>query len=259
MLYHIGPTQDQERILDIIKGIQAENSVNPHFHLAADIGRELSLLVSGKYDVAEINFLLKAMIKSRTYRKNNNFFQSFRFLFYIINSLQDNKFVYLFTKGLPNYTFIDYDSSGSAGSVSNLMKSIAQQINNAGAFLSVVNPEISSQAEGDFAARQLAESSGSKYFTGTVENIARQLKNYHQSYYELAFADIVDAKKNTRKINIKSLKKGIKIFTFKSLKEKVKYADMNEMEKKLHVVNTLLGNIPTSRMVFDIHPSQVMS
>lgn len=257
LIYHSGPNQNKDQVLEVVNGIDMENLVNPNYEIyngiMKDIGSAQIIGSKGsKYTWKELQVILRNSIKARTHKRNDNFFQSFKFLFYVINSMGDNKFVYLFTKGIPGYSF----AYTSGGGVDNRLKSIAKSINNAGAIMSVVNPDVSSA--GDFVARQLAENSGAKYFKGTAENIAKQIKNYHKSYYELAFSDIADPTQNTRKISVKSLKSGIDIFTCRSLKDKVKYFDMNEMEKKLHVVNSLLGNIPTTRMIFNLHSLKVL-
>lgn len=291
LVYHTGPTRHKNELLQVVDGLRAENTIRRDDYIRRETARmREDLNVTGNeyrdldiFGLVEGERMLKSSLRSRTYRQTNNYFQSFRYLYYIINSLQYNKFVYLFSRGIPRYAMEDMGPGSVINRLSTQVEHIVRDINTAGAVLNLINPvgvdeeikrinpeeimtsidikarNIDDLETGEFFVRQLALQSGGKYFEGTVGDINDQLADFHQGYYELAFSDIRQPDRKRRSLNIATSRKGIRLFTFHSVKEQITYGDMDSFEKKLHVVNALLGNVPISRMIFDVRPLRIVS
>jgi|GEM_PF-3451644 len=291
LVYHAGPTSQKADLLRIVDRLTPENTIRRDDYIRRETARmreDMDATMNEYKDVdifglVESERMLKSALKSRTYRKNNNYFQSFQYLYYIINSLQPAKFIYLFSRGIPRYAMEDMGPGSVINRLSNRVENIVRDLNSAGAILTLINPmgqdeqikridpheemtsmevatrNIDEVDTGEFFVRQLARQSGGKYFEGTVEDINRQLRNYHLAYYELAFSDIQQPSQKRRQLKIDSFRSGVRLYTFRSVKEGITYSDMNPVEKKLHAVNVLLGNIPTTRMIFDVRPVQILS
>lgn len=248
LVYSGGPTNDKKNIDKLIeKRVLARSNIK--ISIAGDVLRESSAGNKAKYEshimpnLNEITSFLIPHHNRALKQKNVNFFKSFETLFYAVNTIKSNKFIYLFTEGIPEHT-----QAGDKSSLYQLyLKKVADHLSQSGAVLFIINPsgtELSSfsTASGEDSLRFLAKESGGKYFEGAEEQIANTMENIHRAYYEIGFSDIPDAKVNTRRVTIKSDRKGIKIHTLRSLKESNDYASMKKLSKEMLVLNLVSKN-----------------
>ena len=231
LVYAGGPLSDKKRVLNLIeKGVLVkgmdEQSVLRHV-LDASAGGSHS-----KYEGDEVGKFLVPHLNRPMKRKNMNFFKSFETLFYAVNTLKSNKFIYLFTEGISKISMI----GDKASTYHYYLERVADNLSQSGAVLFIINPSGAdpeqSYISGEDSLKYLAKESGGKYLEGAGENIVDRIDNMHRAYYEIGFSDLPESKRNTRRVTIKSKRKGIKIHTLRSLKEKSGYAQMKKMEKK---------------------------
>jgi hypothetical protein len=248
LVYSGGPTNDKGNIDKLIeKRVLARSNIK--ISIAGDVLRESSAGNKAKYEghiMPNLNEITSFLVPhhNRTLKqKNVNFFKSFETLFYAVNTIKSNKFIYLFTEGIPKNS-----QAGDKRSLYQLyLKKVADHLSQSGAVLFIVNPsgtEMSnfSTASGEDSLRFLAKESGGKYFEGAEEQIASSMENIHRAYYEIGFSDLPDAKVNTRRVTIKSKRKGIKIHTLRSLKESNNYAQMKKIGKEMLALNLISKN-----------------
>ncbi len=196
-----------------------------------------------KYNGSDIQGFLVPHFNRTLKQRNLNFFKSFETLYQAVHTIKCNKFIYLFTEGVSKMSTI-----GDKGSTYQLyLKQVAENLGKSGAVVFIINPSgagLSTQSmnSGEESLRYLAEESGGKYMEGAADSIAKRIENIHRAYYEIAFSDIPGDKENTRRITVKSNRKGVKIHTMRSLKASNEYTIMNDMEKEVLVLNLVSRN-----------------
>lgn len=187
---------------------------------------------------------------------NRNFFYSFESLYYSLNQISDNKFVYFFSEGLSDLASKNVDH-GIEEFYRRLQKS-AEFLGRSGAVIFIIDPRIhaipgiagSSKSLDSLHAitgpsdslKSFAVVSGGKYLTGTKANLTKRLLNMNKAYYEIAFSSSELANGKRFNIKIKPKKKGIHIHSLRSLEKRKSYSDMNTLEKEVLVLNLLNRN-----------------
>ncbi|MGD2093070.1 MAG: hypothetical protein PVH61_43310 [Candidatus Aminicenantes bacterium] len=191
-------------------------------------------------------------------RKSMGFFYAFETLYLFLNSIEDYKFIYLFTEGMSHSILTSGRGlSKNKGMYYYYFKKVAKYLNRCGALLFIINAMGVDQYHSRFSDRQatkisrtqalqgedslniLTRESGGTYLEGTHEKIVERLENMYYAYYEISFPDIPQLKGATRKVEVTSNRKGIKIHSLHTLEKRKHYADMNNLEKELLVLNLI--------------------
>jgi len=193
-------------------------------------------------------------------RHSMGFFNAFETLYFYLNSIPDNKFVYLFSEGMSESFITSNKSIGGARGMYNFyLKKIAEILNHCGAVFFMINTmgvdqytskyTTASQYGGDVvdsfsilsgeeSLHFLAKQSGGTYFEGSEDQIVERIENMHLAYYEVSFPEPPQLEdKNTRDIKIKSKQKNVNIYTLRSLERRKHYSEMNSLEKDMLVLN----------------------
>ena len=191
-------------------------------------------------------------------RKSMGFFYAFETLHLFLNSIEDNKFIYLFSEGMSQSILTSGRGlNKNRGMYYYYFKKVAKYLNRCGAMLFIINAMGVDQYHSRFSDRQatkisttqalqgedslhlLTRESGGTYLEGTHEKIVERLENMYHAYYEISFPDIPQLKGATRKVAVTSNRKGIKIHSLHTLEKRKHYADMNNLEKELLVLNLI--------------------
>lgn len=238
-----GPVNNKNHILNIIeKKVKINNNSGP-FSIP-DAIEEMNLMPD-KYSGDEIRKFLLPQKHSVFRYKAKNFFESFESLYYSINSLTTNKFVYLFTEGISEDAQV-VEKNGKIEYRFHLSR-VAQFLSRSGTVLFIIdgggyNDSRFAVGSGKESLKFLAKESGGKYFKGTKKKVVESIQNVHRAYYEIAFPDLAEFKGNTRDIIVKAKKKGIRIHTLKTLEKSKTYAEMNQIEREVLALNLIQGN-----------------
>lgn len=223
--------------------------------------------------------LLKESAATYYLRKTRTFFDAFKSLYLVFNSIEDNKFVYFFTEGISNH--MQDNLMGGRALYQYHLKKMSRYLGRSGAVLFILNPTgvhdgtglITEQKKlfnpdidtsdaysgkgdamvgsptsyltkeesrsGERWLRYLAVESGGKYLEGQNEEVVKALEQMNRAYYEISFPDIPGLKGSTREITIKPKRKGILIHSLRSMERNKHYADMNKIEKEILAVNLI--------------------
>jgi VWFA-related protein len=253
-------TGDRDKLLNVIeKEVKPKrNSRIPDFSMiAAQIeGKRGGRLSSGEKG------MLTEQVSEYYKRKSANFFESFETLNYFLNTVEESKFVYFFSEGLSNAVIETI--RGGRSMYRSFLEKVSQHLGRCGAVLFVINPNgVDHGAEpgetlthlspgsGEDSMAFLAQETGGKYLEGTPEKISQRIENLHRAYYEIAFPDVPGMKGTSRKITVKSFRKGVVIHSLRSLEKRKTYSQMNNVEKELTALNLLhpggllKSNMPT--------------
>jgi VWFA-related protein len=200
---------------------------------------------SGGYEPDDMPFFFESVGKW-VKRKNMGFFSAFETLCLFLNSIEDNKFIYLFSEGLSS-TIIQKSSrnvGGEQGPYYHYFKNAANSLSRSGAMIFIINSTgmlqystLTSSLSGKDTLHLLATESGGTYLEGTHEKIVERLENMHRAYYEISFPDIPLLKGTIRKVSITPKRKGIKIHSLRTLEKRKHYIQMNSLEKEILVLN----------------------
>lgn len=247
--YQAGPLNDKEKVLKIIEEKVKERLNRRALTPGENVTQMISMMqgrsggAMARYTQRELEFFEESAGKYLKAR-SMPFFRSFTAFYYNINSLKDNKFIYLFTEGVSRY-----QQSLERGNIYYLyMKWVAEYLGRSGSVLFVVNPArtekamSSSKLSGKNTLEYLARESGGKYIQGTKESICERINNFHRAYYEIAFADPGDLKGNIHRIKVKSKRRGVKIHTLNMVERSKNYAKMKKIEKEVLVLNLISQN-----------------
>ncbi len=181
--------------------------------------------------------------RSSGFRKANmNYYMAFQTLYHALNSIKDNKFIYLFSEGISLYARQVLTKGKEEYWF--FIKKTAGYLSRCGAVLFIVNPagavlNYRSLQSGENSLRFLAKESGGKYIEGETKTIAAQIQKMNHAYYEIAFPDDESFGDKTRKITIRSQRKGVKVHTLRSLEKSKSYMEMKDIEKEVLVLNLL--------------------
>lgn len=207
-------------------------------------------------------------------RRSMGFFHTFESLYILFNTIDDNKFVYLFTEGISES--LKGSFRGGVSMFNKYLRKSANFLGRSGVVLFIVNPmgavddtslgteqvratstgsenesyfSSVQQQSGEDSLRYLAKESGGKYLEGESDTIIQTLENMHRSYYEISFPDIEGMSGETRKIVVKPLRKGITVHTLRSLEKSKNYTQMSRVEQELFALNLISRNPMLKRKV----------
>jgi len=242
LAYAGGQTEDKNKLLDIIeKGVKSKpNSRVPDINeIIVESGGKFN-----KYDANDQHFLRTSVGKYYK-RKSKNFVRSFESLYYALNAITDNKFVYLFTEGISN-AVLETDS-GDRSEYDLYLAEMAKFLGRSGAVLFIINPfgvvaSENAMTSGEDSLRTLARKSGGKYLEGQDETIIKKIEHLHQAYYEIFFPASLKTGQHTLNINIHSKRKGINVHTMQAAEKNRTYQQMSGMEREVLALNLISGN-----------------
>jgi hypothetical protein len=246
LIYQIGPTSRKADVMNVIKSKAILNinakSIKTIFDLVGKA--QIDGVQGDKYDPEEMEFFLEDKTHSLK-NTNRKFFGSFEALYYALNSIEDNKFVYFFSEGVSLFArkIIRHDDEEYLGQI----RQTADYLSRSGAVLFVINPagaleSFSSPGSGEDSLRQLALDSGGKYMEGETKTISDQIHNLHRAYYEIAFPEKADYRGSVRKIDLVSTREGVSIHTLHVLEKSKSYLDMNNIEREIFALNLINRN-----------------
>jgi hypothetical protein len=223
--------------------------------------------------------LLKESAATYYLRKTRTFFDAFKSLYLVFNSIEDNKFVYFFTEGISNH--MQDNLMGGRAMYQYHLKKMSRYLGRSGAVLFILNPMgvhdgtnlITEQKKlfnldidtsdpysgkgdtmvgsptsyltkeesrsGERWLRYLAVESGGKYLEGRNEEVVKALEQMNRAYYEISFPDIPGLKGSTREITIKPKRKDVAVHSLRSMERNKRYAKMNKIEKEILAVNLI--------------------
>jgi len=242
LTYAGGETSDKKLLNDIIKKkVKGKaNSRNPD-------PEEAMLQIVGnapKYEAEDIPFF-KGSVSKYYKRKSKSFAQSFESLYYALNSIKDNKFVYLFTEGISNA--IREAESGDSSMYRKYLSEMAEYLGRSGAVLFIINPFGGLSADqanisGEDSLRFLSQKSGGKYLDGSDKKLMAKIESLNRAYYEIAFPAVPKSKEGILKISIHPKRKNIEVHTLKTTEKSRQYSQMKTMEQEVLALNLVSGN-----------------
>ncbi|MCK5222916.1 MAG: hypothetical protein KAR14_15110, partial [Candidatus Aminicenantes bacterium] len=172
---------------------------------------------------------------------NKNFFFSFESLYYSLNQIRDNKFIFFFSEGLSALA-AKIATHRIGEFYKNLQKS-AQYLGRSGSVIFIVDPSVPlNSGSGSDSLKTLAIESGGKYMRGTKANVSKRFEKMNRAYYELAFSSGETFKGKPLNIEIKPIREKVKIHSLRTLEKRKQYNDMNSIEKEVLVLNLLERN-----------------
>lgn len=264
--YIDGPLQDKKKINDIIRK-KVKEKFNKRYFKQKDfiaVGR-LPNVFKGDFheDRSKADgrnarltpqeiFYLASTVHKLLKGKSMSFFDSFESFYYNLNSIKDNKFIYLFTEGISMF-----QRKIEKGNFYNrYFTQISKLLGRSGSVVFIINPSSAEKAmtlnyldpedtyhgSGKDTLTLFAKESGGKYMQGSKERISKVINNFHRAYYEVSFPDSPDFKGDFHRIKIKSNRKGVKIHTLGTVERNKTYAEMNEIEKEILVLNLISQN-----------------
>jgi hypothetical protein len=181
--------------------------------------------------------------RSSGLRKSNmNYFMAFQTLYHALNSIKDNKFIYLFSEGVSLYARKAVQHAEEEYWA--FLKKTADFLGQSGAVLFIINPTGASRASnalssGEDSLRYMARQSGGKYIEGVEKHISNQIQMMHRAYYEIAFPDRESFEGALRRLAIRSRRSGVSVHTLRSLEKSKQYGDMKDIEKEILALNLL--------------------
>ena len=246
LTYLAGPVSDKKEILGVI-----DKKVVPNAN-AKDVGSFVSTVFQHqqggekglKFSKREMHFLVEE--KSHLLKNlNRKFYNSFQSLYYALNAIRDNKFVYLFSEGISYFAraIIRHNREENRA----FMQQTAGFLGRSGAVLFIINPASSypwklKYLSGEDPLRYLARESGGKYLEGQEAEMSRTIENLHRAYYEIAFPEDNTIPGSSRKLAVRCTRPGVSIHTMRSMEKRKSYEDMNEIEKEIFAVNLVNRN-----------------
>ncbi|MCP4158400.1 MAG: hypothetical protein GY757_62450, partial [bacterium] len=236
LVYTGGGTDNKSQLLRIIdKEVKEKN--NSRLPMASDIIADTGGKHS-KYDEQDLAFLTSRAGQIHV-RRSKSFLRSFESLYYTLNGIKDNKFVYLFSEGISNAV---RDRVRGAYSVfTEYLKDVAGYLGRSGAVLFIINPYGSntpgdSTTSGEDSLKIMAHNSGGKYLEGNDKVILEKINHIHQAYYEIFFRSKIQSKSGMMAIDITSKRKGIEVHSMKATERARKYPEMKKVEREVMVL-----------------------
>ncbi|MEN8223400.1 MAG: hypothetical protein ABFR36_09100 [Acidobacteriota bacterium] len=250
--YKAGPETDKEVLYSIIdkevKINERARSVQPA--VTAISGAQISGKRGNKYDPAGMAFLSEE-ITSSLRNTNQNFYFSFESLYYSLNQITDNKFIYFFSEGLSFWS--RKSSKHSEEQYFRSLKKAADMMGQSGSVIFVINPkgfddsDISgggffSLQSGDDSLKYIASESGGRYLRGNKKDLSERFEKMNKAYYEIAFSDTGMPDGGIGEIEIRAKREGINIHSLKKIEKKKNYSQMKKIEKEVLALNLLGRN-----------------
>jgi len=271
-LSHIcGPSTDKKELLD---SIDKKVTAKPNKRIAST----KEFFANPEFD--ELGGM-RQQVAAYFKKKAQSFFETFKSLYLVFNSIQDNKFVYFFTEGISNSILKGVKGWRTLHQLQ--AQDAAGFLGRGGVVLFIVNPkgvhdasdmmtrpvdidvdagipsstfDNEKERSGEFWARDIVKQSGGKYLEGVEEKITASLEQMHRAYYEISFPDIPGLKGAAREITIKPKRKGIFIHTLRYLEKSKTYREMSETEKEVLVLNLISQN-PLLKRKLSHQPARV--
>jgi len=237
LVYIGGGIQDKQQLIQLID-TRVKGRNNARIPSPNSIVSDLS-----KYDEGELPFF-KIQATKFIHRKNRSFFEAFETLYYILNTVEDNKFIYLFSEGVSRA--VQEAEAGDSSSYRYDMNQVAEYLGRSSAVLFIINPFKSaaaklSPASGADSLRLLAQASHGKYLEGANNDVISSIKNLHQAYYEIFFPTPQRSDK-ILDITVKARRPNIEIHSLSSLEKKRTYGEMKDIEREFLALNLISGN-----------------
>ena len=248
LVYLGGPLEQKTEVLALI---QKKVALNPRAKSIAAI-KEMNSLIqrgSGKvgslYGEGELKFFMREQGLTGLKNINKNYFRSLEALTFALNSIQDHKFVYLFSEGIS--LFSRQVIHRQDAEYRELIIKSAGLLGRCGAVLFIINPAGASlsandESSGEDSLRELAEESGGKYLEGETQSISRRIQNMHRAYYEIAFPEHGDDRGTVRNLMVTTKRPGVSVHTIHSLEKSKPYAELNDFEKEIFALNLISRN-----------------
>jgi hypothetical protein len=243
LTYTGGPTNDKTRLLEILaKKVKGKN--NSRVPDPREVVVESSGKAGSKYEPEDAPFL-QASVSKYYKRKSKSFAQAFESLYYAINTIKDNKFVYLFSEGISNA--IQESDKGDRSMYRQDLGQVADWLGRSGSVLFIINPAGGvpaslSEASGQDSLEFLARSSGGKYLEGSDKDLIKKIEQIHQAYYEIFFPALADSRSDTLKISLQPKRQGIDIYTLHTTEKTRNYSRMKTVEQEVLALNLISGN-----------------
>ena len=253
-----GSGSDKDQLVKLIQK-QVKETQNKRVVDISDffVNMPIAKIGGNKFD-GEDSKLLQEIVAKYYKRRSIGFFYSFEALYFFLNSIEDNKFIYFFSEGMSDSMLTsNINIDRGRGMYYYYFKKVANYLSRSGALLFIINTmgveqyqahdtpsQLSantastiSQLPGEDSLRFLSRESGGTYLEGTHEKIVERLENMNRAYYEISFSDLPQLKGTTRKVSIKSKRKGIKIHSLHTLEKRKHYTKMIPIEKEILVLN----------------------
>ncbi|MGD2091460.1 MAG: hypothetical protein PVH61_35130 [Candidatus Aminicenantes bacterium] len=242
LVYVGGDTNDKTLLTEIIS-----SKVLPRDNIRVPSYKEVAVQIEGtraKYENDDIGYL-KLSASKYHFRKSMNFANSFQSLYYALNSIKDNKFVYLFTEGVSQA--MRKADIGNESLYRLYFRQLSDYLGRCGAVLFIINPfgtlsPGDMEASGEESLRFLAKESGGKYLEGMETNILRTIGNIHKAYYEIFFPGDIKSKSGVLKISVICKRSNVDIHTLRAAEKTRDYAQMKPMEREVMALNLISGN-----------------
>jgi len=276
-----GSGKNKDELINLIntKVNEKKNRRKPNF--TEMIGEELMIAkgaVPGrwsKYEAEDYPLFIESV--SKPYKRTSmGFLYAFETLYFLLNSIEDNKFIYLFSEGLSKSILTSNRSlAGERGMYDFYIKRIGKYMNRCGAVFFVINtmgvdqymstettgymrgggqmPSSQSAISGEEMLHMLTKNSSGTYMEGTGQDIVEKLHKIGRAYYEVSFPDPPQLEGLKRKVNIVSKRKGVKIISLKHLEKRKHYTQLNSVEKDMLALN-LVTQPPSTIIKSKIEP-----
>jgi hypothetical protein len=258
LTYAGGETSDKKKLMDIIKK-KVKGKPNSRVPNPGEVVVQMGGKGGGKYEAADISFLRSSVSKYYK-RKSKSFTQSFESLYYALNTIKDNKFVYLFTEGIS--TAIQEAESGDRSMYQQYLKEMADYLGRSGSVLFIINPFggiAAGQANisGEDSLRFLSQKSGGKYLEGSDKKLMAKIESLNRAYYEIAFPAVPQSKQGILRISIHPKRKDIEVHTLKTTERSRQYSRMKTMEQEVLALNLVSGN-PLYKTDVSSQPAEIL-
>lgn len=257
LTYAGGETSDKKRLTDIIK-----KKVKGKPNSRVPDPEEVVVQIAGrmaKYGPEDVPFL-RGSISKYYKRKSKSFTQSFESLYYALNSIKDNKFIYFFTEGISNA--IQEAESGDRSMYRQYLSEMADYLGRSGSVLFIINPigglaDDQANISGENSLRFLSQKSGGKYLEGSDKKLMAKIESLNRAYYEVAFPAVPKSKEGILKISIHPKRKDIEVHTLKTTEKSRQYAQMKTVEQEVLALNLVSGN-PLYKTDVSFQPAEVI-
>lgn len=241
LVYAGGQTTDKKVLADILAN-KVKGRNNSRIPDANDIIRNTN---GNQRKFDQDDMLLFKKISARYIKRKANYFaRSFETLYYALNNITGNKFVYVFSEGVSNGMQIE---GGDWTHFQSQMSIVADYLGRSGAVLFLINPfgglgAGNEDYSGEDSLQFLAQKSGGKYMTGRDQQVLENIGNIHKSYYEIFFPATVEPGSGVLRIAVKSKRKGVDIHSLKVTEKTRKYRQMKDVEREIMALNLVSGN-----------------
>lgn len=253
--YKGGPDTDKDVLFSIIekevKINERARSIQPA--VTAISGAQVSGRKGSKYGEAGMSFLSEE-ITSSLRNANQNFYFSFESLYYSLNQITDNKFIYFFSEGLSFWS--RKSSKHSEEQYFRDLKRSADYMGQSGSVIFVINPNgfetgdintatgrgFSGIQAGPDSLKYIASESGGRYLRGNKKDLSERFEKMNRAYYEVAFSDTGIPEGGTGEIKIRSKREGVVLHSLKKIEKKKSYSQMKKIEKEVLALNLLGRN-----------------